>query len=112
MAIPDPPNGTVERLAQAAAHLKQAMLLIEEVAPGVLGDLSTMSPPGFPVRRSPLTSLRCRQGMAPLRPPIADRTTFTANWGNRTCLLGETKAFMLWSDWPAVPTTSFPAKCS
>jgi DNA-binding response OmpR family regulator len=86
---------TTERLARAMAHLQQAMLLIEEAAPGIVEGLAagavvvSRPPPVVPDR--PET----RPGNGPARPSIIDEATFSVHWANRTCYLGNTKPFRL-----------------
>ena len=81
---------TVERLARAAACLRQAILLIEEVAPGIVEKATsgTIS-----------ASIQPLVAPAPIRssgnPAITDRTTFCVHWANRTCHLGNTMPFKL-----------------
>ena len=95
MPIVNRTNRTAERLAQAVEHLKQAIILIEEVAPGVFTDHH----PGIaaalhaqPVAHNPPAAL---PGTSSSRPVIADRATFCVHWANRTCHLGNTMAFKL-----------------
>jgi hypothetical protein len=81
-------------LAQAVVHLRQAMELIEHVAPGALqafdpGNFATLF---YPPRPSPAAA---PSGNGAIRPPITDRATYSARWANRTCCLGNTQAFKL-----------------
>jgi len=95
MPIVERTNSNAERLAQAAAHLRQAIILIQEVAPGAVTDLN---PETAAVSLYP--SVAENRSAAPLgngsaRPLIADRATFCVHWANRTCHLGNTMAFKL-----------------
>jgi len=95
MPIADRTNNTAECLAQAAAHLRQAIILLREVAPGAFtgydpGIAAVL--PGQPVAQNPGAAL---PGRDLSRPVTADRATFCVHWANRTCHLGNTMAFKL-----------------
>ncbi len=84
-----------DRLAQAAVHILRAVQLIGQVAPGVLqgldlGITATLSHRPFP-QNPPVAP----SGNGSVRPPVADRATYSACWANRTCHLGNTMAFKL-----------------
>jgi DNA-binding response OmpR family regulator len=83
-----------ERLAQAAAHLREAILLIEEVAPGIVKglvpEISPALPPAVVSSQSVMPA-----GIGSGRPSIIDETTFSVRWADRTCRLGNTVAFRL-----------------
>ena len=76
----NPTTTTVERLARAAAYLREAVSLIEEVVPSVVEILA-------PKRPATLS------GSGSLRPAITDDATFSVHWAGRTCRLGNTKPF-------------------
>ena len=63
MPIADYITSTIERLAQAAAYLGQAILLIEEVAPGVFDKLDPGFTAHYPAVRSPTASQPRHRGM-------------------------------------------------
>lgn len=86
-------DSVAARLAQAAAHLQQAILLLEDLAPGIVGGLV----PQISLAPSPAAST---QHVMPtesgsVRPSIIDEATFSVRWGDRTCRLGNTVAFRL-----------------
>ena len=94
MSLPNHIDST--RLAQAAAHLRQAILLIEEVAPGIVQEFV----PEMIATRSQPTTAASGQSAVPTgngstRPSIIDETTFSVRWADRTCRLGNTVAFRL-----------------
>jgi DNA-binding response OmpR family regulator len=95
MHIVNHPTATTERLARIAACLRQATLLIEEIAPDIVVGLA----PGAAVAsRQPLFATdrpEIRSGNGPARPLIIDEATFSVHWANRTCYLGNTKPFRL-----------------
>lgn len=86
---------TAKRLAQAAAHLRQAISLIEEVAPGfverlALGAVTPSTQRAISLDRPDTASRNGSSG-----PTIIDDATFSVRWANRTCRLGNTVAFRL-----------------
>ena len=87
----------VDRLARAVEHLRQAILLIEEAAPGVLQGFApgiTIAPPQ-PVPAASSRSVRPQENGS-VRPAIIDEATFSILWRDRACRLGNTVAFSFW----------------
>ncbi|MGO9110204.1 MAG: helix-turn-helix domain-containing protein [Thermoguttaceae bacterium] len=82
MSIIDHNTVTMQRLARAAACLRQAVSLIEEVVPGIAEILAS--------DRSATPS-----GNSSAGPSITDRATFSVHWADRTCRLGDTMPFRL-----------------
>jgi hypothetical protein len=94
MSIVNRATASAERLAQAAAYLQQAILLIEEVAPGIVEKVASGT---FAASIQPLVApapIRS-SGNGASRPAITDRATFCVHWANRTCHLGNTMPFKL-----------------
>jgi hypothetical protein len=87
-------TAAAERLAQAAAHLREAILLIEEVAPGVVEGLVHRIIVAPPLAAASGQSIMPTGNGSP-RPSIIDETTFSVRWADRTCRLGNTVAFRL-----------------
>lgn len=94
--MPLPNYVAATRLTQAAAHLRQAILLIEEVAPGIV---QGFVPEMIATRSQPATAASDQSatptGNGSTRPSIIDETTFSVRWADRTCRLGNTVAFRL-----------------
>ena len=91
MPIVDHTGRIVERLAQLATCLNQAVQLTEEIIDDVTTNLES-TPPSFRLsvaagRFSP-TAGKDSDGH-----PIIDRTTFTVHWGGKICYLGNTLPF-------------------
>ena len=95
MPIVNYTTATAERLAQALAHLRQATLLIEEIAPDLVEGLAPravavlLQPPVAPDHQA------TPSGNGSARLPITDRATYCAHWANQTCYLGNTMSFRL-----------------
>jgi hypothetical protein len=89
-------NGTTtaEQLARAAAHLRQAALLIEEAAPGIVSGLVPGIIAALPQSLASVPSVT-PSGKSSARHSIIDEATFSVRWANRTCYLGNTKPFRL-----------------
>ena len=93
MPITNHNTANAERLAQVAAHLQQAMSLIEMVAPGIVkrlasGDINPVSP-------QPISPDRLDTPASSSSLSIIDEATFSVHWADRTCRLGNTVAFRL-----------------
>ena len=95
MPIVNHTTATAERLVRALAHLRQAALLIEEAAPGIVEGLT---PGAVAVLLQPLPTpdqQATPSGNGLVRFPITDRATYCAHWANQTCYLGNTMSFRL-----------------
>ena len=82
----------VGQLAQLAACLNRAVQLTEEII-DASGNLEVTVPPS----RVPVIPESFRpdaEGMS-AQSPIADRSTFSVHWRNKTCYLGNTLPFRL-----------------
>ena len=88
-------TSTAERLARAAACLRQAILLIEEVAPGLVEGLVPGVVTAFPQSLVAPDRPGTPSGNSSTRPSIIDGATFSVRWANRTCHLGNTVSFRL-----------------
>jgi len=86
---------TAERLARAAACLRQAILLIEEVAPGIVEGLASGVAAALPQSLLAPDRPATPSGNSATRPSIIDGATFSVRWANRTCHLGNTVSFRL-----------------
>ncbi len=88
-------TSTAERLARAAACLRQAILLIEEVAPGLVEGLVPGVVTAFPQSLAAPDRPGTPSGNGSTRPSIIDGATFSVRWANRSCHLGNTVSFRL-----------------
>jgi hypothetical protein len=83
------------RLVQAVACLRQAIVLLEQVSPSALNGLNlvpiALSANGHDIPSRPIPA--SGNGSGP--PLITDRQTFSVHWANRTCRLGNTMAYKL-----------------
>ena len=95
MPIVDHTSNTIECLAQVVAHLQQAIMLLEEVAPGVLENLDPKLAATLSQRSSAQNLSVASFGDGPVRHPITNRATFCVHWANQVCHLGNTMAFKL-----------------
>jgi DNA-binding response OmpR family regulator len=84
-------NHVVERLAQLAGCLNQAVRLADEITADVARNLAgTASCPNSGTWRSAPDAAKDSGGR-----PIVDRTTFTVRWSDKICYLGNTLPFKL-----------------
>jgi hypothetical protein len=95
MTTVDPTTDCADHLSRAAVHVLQAIQLVGQAAPGVLQDLGLEIIAALPQGPAPQNPPAAPSGSRPGQLPIADRATFCARWANRSCHLGETKAFLL-----------------
>ena len=92
--MPTNHDSVTARLAQAAAHLRQAILLLEDLAPGIVkGLVPEISTALSPSATSGQSATPTANGS--IRRSIIDENTFSVRWGDRTCRLGNTVAFRL-----------------
>jgi len=95
MPIVNHTTATTERLARAAAYLRQAILLLEEVAPGIVEGLTPGAVAALPQPLAAPGQQATPSRNGSVRLPIADRATYCARWANQTCYLGNTMSFRL-----------------
>ena len=112
MPIVNHTTATNERLARALAHLRQAALLIEEAAPGIVEGLT---PGAVAVLLQPLAApdhQNAPSGSGSVRLPITDRATYCATGPTRPAISATRCRLGSWSGWPAAPIFLFFATCS
>jgi len=88
-------TSAADRVAQAVAHLRQAMLLIEPIVPGAFKDIDHGTAAALLLQPVIQTQPAAPSGNGTARPLVTDRTTFCAHWADQTCHLGNTMAFKL-----------------
>lgn len=95
MPSPDPNKSIAERLTRLAVSLREAASLIEEIRSRISHDPNAGRPIPLGCLSITLAPSTAASGNGSARPPIADRSTFSARWRGKTCCLGNTLSFKL-----------------
>jgi hypothetical protein len=88
--------------------MRQAIVLIEEDAPGIVEWLASGAATSSPKRAVNSDQPFTPSGNGSTRPSIIDGATFSVHWANRTCHLGNTVSFRLLERLARRPTAGAP----